>query len=270
MPLTWPVNEDALILWSQVLLSWVLCQYVIFGNDPVIDELGEAANQKRFRQTRRSVALRAVALVGAVLTITWAGWPTLVLAFLLAAAAAALPLLRIVLAVRRSRLGAELEFGGNALVVIVSGLIIGNPSPAPLRGILTIPLSGRHLIFAILLVTILAFLSTAGTHIVRGLLAKVDTLPTTSDANTSTARVDVPEYNRGRVIGVVERLIMTALVAVSAYGALTFLIGAKGLIRSKEFENHQFAEYFLIGTLCSAALAVAFGLLLQGLSRLFW
>ena len=41
------------------------------------------------------------------------------------------------------------------------------------------------------------------------------------------------------------------------------MLGAKGLIRSKEFEDRNFAEYFLIGTLTSILLAEAAGLILQ-------
>jgi hypothetical protein len=80
----------------------------------------------------------------------------------------------------------------------------------------------------------------------------------------------VAEYNRGRIIGAVERLIMAAMVAGGAFSALTFLIGAKGLVRSKKFEDPDFAEYFLIGTLSSAALAIACGLLLHALFDALW
>jgi hypothetical protein len=85
-----------------------------------------------------------------------------------------------------------------------------------------------------------------------------------------TLPVDVAEYNRGRSIGAVERLIMAAMVAGGAFSALTFLIGAKGLVRSKKFEDPDFAEYFLIGTLSSAALAIACGLLLHALFDALW
>jgi hypothetical protein len=67
-----------------------------------------------------------------------------------------------------------------------------------------------------------------------------------------------------------ERLIMATMVAASAFGALTFLIGTKGLIRSKRLEDPAFGEYFLIGTLASAALAIAVGLVVRAVLAALW
>lgn len=116
----------------------------------------------------------------------------------------------------------------------------------------------------------IGFLTRGGTHVVRGLLSKSDAGPLEKGARHAALEVDVAEYNRGRIIGAVERLIMAAMVAGGAFNALTFLIGAKGLVRSKRFEDPDFAEYFLIGTLSSAALAIACGLLLRTLFDALW
>jgi len=217
---------------------------------------------------------RAALLAVALLLISrWTGWGTISLLAVLSGCAIALPLLRISLATRSAPFGAELELGINLVVAIVTALIIGNPVSAPLRGIVIVPVTGDHLALAVLIAAILLFQSTGATHMVRGLLTKVGALPkkpggTANDSDQG--QVDIKEYNRGRVVGVIERLIMTVMVAVGAYSALMFLIGAKGLIRSKELEDHAFAEYFLIGTLASAAIAILFGLLIQGLTRTFW
>ena len=267
MTIRWPVAEDPLILWAQVLLAWVLCVYVVLGNEPIVGELGRSANDELLKRTKRRIFLKALLLSVAIIMIhTWTGFRTAMLILLLAGLAIALPLLRIRFAARKILLGAELEVGVNLLVVVTTAVIIGNPFAAPLRGLIALPVTGNHLTLIIFVVAILLFLSTAGTHIVRGLLAKVGAFPT----KAAEGEIDLKEYNRGRVIGVIERLIMTGLVAVSAYSALMFLMGAKGLMRSKQFENHEFAEYFLIGTLASAAVAIVFGLLLQGLTRYFW
>jgi hypothetical protein len=45
---------------------------------------------------------------------------------------------------------------------------------------------------------------------------------------------------------------------------------AKGLIRSKRLEDPAFGEYFLIGTLASAALAIAIGLLIRAALAALW
>jgi hypothetical protein len=77
--------------------------------------------------------------------------------------------------------------------------------------------------------------------------------------------VDRAEYNRGRIIGAIERMVLVLLVAAGRYEALAFMLAAKGLIRSKALESRDFAEYFIIGTLTSALLALVLGLVLQRL-----
>lgn len=79
--------------------------------------------------------------------------------------------------------------------------------------------------------------------------------------------MDLAEFNRGRIIGVLERFIVLLLMAVQAYQAIAFLMAAKGLIRSKDLESREFAEYFLIGTLASMGLALLCGIVVQLLLR---
>ncbi|HEX6909207.1 MAG TPA: hypothetical protein VF142_02380 [Longimicrobium sp.] len=71
------------------------------------------------------------------------------------------------------------------------------------------------------------------------------------------------EFSRGRIIGILERFIVLLLMAVQAYQAIAFLMAAKGLIRSKDLESRDFAEYFLIGTLASTGLALLGGIAIQ-------
>lgn len=77
----------------------------------------------------------------------------------------------------------------------------------------------------------------------------------TVDHGVTGAAHDETEYNRGRTIGVLERLIAFGLLLESAYGALGLLIAAKGLARFRQLGDRGFAEYFLIGTLLSLTLA---------------
>jgi hypothetical protein len=218
--------------------------------------------------------------------------------------ALALPFARVKLAEKGKPWGAELEVLTNLLAVGLSALLIGDPASAPLRGLFDLSVSSNHLAAVALISAILLFMATGGTHLVRGVLARVDAVPRQTNppetgaapgqhlslaptaapapgapiaptaASSPTAvedqQLDVKEYNRGRVIGIIERTIMTAVVAVGAYAALMFLIGAKGLIRSHELEKHEFAEYFLIGTLASAAVAIVFGLMISGVIRALW
>ncbi len=79
-------------------------------------------------------------------------------------------------------------------------------------------------------------------------------LPTGSD-NT----IDVREFNRGRVIGVLERVLLYSFVLQAQYGAIGFILAAKAFTRFKALDDRPFAEYVLIGTLLSACLALATG-----------
>ncbi|HEX6922459.1 MAG TPA: DUF3307 domain-containing protein [Bacillales bacterium] len=63
----------------------------------------------------------------------------------------------------------------------------------------------------------------------------------------------------GRYIGMIERLlIMIFIIQGTPYG-LPFLIAVKSFTRFKQLENKQFAEYYLIGSMLSALIAVMLG-----------
>jgi hypothetical protein len=65
----------------------------------------------------------------------------------------------------------------------------------------------------------------------------------------------------GATIGVLERLIVSALVLANASTAIGFVIAAKTLARFKQLDDREFAEYYLLGTLASTALAILTSLL---------
>lgn len=60
----------------------------------------------------------------------------------------------------------------------------------------------------------------------------------------------------GARIGQLERAIIVTLVLVGQAGAIGFVMGAKALARFQELDQRPFAEYFLVGTLASAAWAL--------------
>ncbi len=68
---------------------------------------------------------------------------------------------------------------------------------------------------------------------------------------------------RGRTIGILERLLILTLVVMDQWAGIAFVIAAKSLARFKEFDDRDFAEYYLIGTLTSALFAIAVGLALR-------
>ena len=73
--------------------------------------------------------------------------------------------------------------------------------------------------------------------------------------------VDVGEFNRGRVIGLLERTLLYLFILQGQYGAIGFVLAAKAFTRFKALDDRPFAEYVLIGTLLSACLALAAGAL---------
>ncbi len=93
--------------------------------------------------------------------------------------------------------------------------------------------------------------------LVRWLLGRLQIKPGT--IALGDGRIDANEFNRGRVIGLLERVLIYAFVLSGQYGAIGFTLAAKGFTRFKELENRGFAEYVLIGTLLSSSLAMAAG-----------
>jgi hypothetical protein len=108
--------------------------------------------------------------------------------------------------------------------------------------------------------TLLGFLLAANEAnlLVRWLLGRLQIKPGASLAMINPG-IDAGEYNRGRVIGLLERILIYAFVLGGQFGAIGFTLAAKGFTRFKELENRGFAEYVLIGTLLSSSIAMAAG-----------
>lgn len=82
------------------------------------------------------------------------------------------------------------------------------------------------------------------------------------DKNAKDTVVDEAEYNRGRVIGILERLLIFAMAACNQYTAIGFVLGLKAAIRFPELKDRAFAEYVLIGTLLSTIMAITMALII--------
>jgi len=68
-----------------------------------------------------------------------------------------------------------------------------------------------------------------------------------------------PRVGAGELIGILERLLTFLLVASGGWTAVGFVIAAKTAARFPQFEEKEFAEYFLLGTLSSVGLAILAG-----------
>jgi hypothetical protein len=60
----------------------------------------------------------------------------------------------------------------------------------------------------------------------------------------------------GATIGALERLLIVVFVLVGAEAAVGFVIAAKTIARFKQLDDRGFAEYYLLGTLASVAVAI--------------
>jgi hypothetical protein len=94
--------------------------------------------------------------------------------------------------------------------------------------------------------------------VIRAVFDRLDLKPR-SPAGGGIAAVDVGEFNRGRVIGMLERILLYGFVLQGQYGAIGFILAAKAFTRFKALDDRPFAEYVLIGTLLSACLALLIG-----------
>ena len=77
--------------------------------------------------------------------------------------------------------------------------------------------------------------------------------PTTPAAAALTA--PAPPGRVGEAIGILERLLIVTFVLVGAEAAIGLVIAAKTLARFKQLDDRDFAEYYLLGTLASVAVA---------------
>lgn len=71
------------------------------------------------------------------------------------------------------------------------------------------------------------------------------------------------DNNAGRFIGTLERIIILIFIAAGQYGAIGLVLTAKSIARyDKIVKDPEFAEYYLLGTLLSTAVAVVTSLML--------
>jgi hypothetical protein len=80
--------------------------------------------------------------------------------------------------------------------------------------------------------------------------------------------IDVVAYDRGRVIGFLERGLIYAFVLGGHYEAVGFMLVAKAFAHIRHIDDRACLEYILIGTLLSSGLAIAVGELVNHLAVL--
>jgi len=168
---------------------------------------------------------------------------------------------------------AEAEVLKIALVSFCSWAALNTLSAKAPINLIPLPIPRANFIAGLLIGISLLLVSEGGTVIVRGVLDKGGLYPkpkvdpvapaTGGDPAPAPVVVDEKKYNAGRLIGIFERWAIVVFVISGEYSAFGFLFAGKGLIRSKEFETRDFAEYFLLGSFSSTAVAVCVGLILR-------
>ncbi|MGB4135990.1 MAG: hypothetical protein WA971_05470 [Microbacterium sp.] len=141
--------------------------------------------------------------------------------------------------------------GGASVVAVVA---LGDRHPGGLA--LESPFGPVSLDLAILVLGVLVFLLESGNVVVRAALAGEHTWkPSPTEGG----------FKGGRLIGPLERVLAFLLMLVPAYSLLAALLAAKGIVRfpeiSKDGETGARAEYFLVGSLVSWAMALGGALL---------
>lgn len=92
---------------------------------------------------------------------------------------------------------------------------------------------------------------------------QTDNFQTKLQDQKSYVVVSASDVSRGRLIGYLERIIIMILIYKGAYSAIGFVVAAKSLVRFKNLDQREWAEYFLVGTLISTLLGLLLGFLLQ-------
>jgi hypothetical protein len=264
------VISPEFLLWSQSLLLWSIAAYGVMA-DPLREETAPVG------WTRSVLFLLARAILAAALAYPLS--QSIVLPGLLLLTMVFQPLLRYLLPMR---LLAEFESSWIAAFMVCS-LVVIRQFRLP-TCLMPVSISPAQLAALCIMASALLVVVRGGTYFVRGVLRKSGTLPSEKQLNTKSqpstlapvdsiaasadqptqANVDVEEYNRGRLIGNLERIVLTIVVAAGSYAALAFLVAAKGVVRSDEFgKNRDFAEYFLIGSLSSVLVALCAGIALR-------
>lgn len=79
--------------------------------------------------------------------------------------------------------------------------------------------------------------------------------------DNSCVEEDDPQV--GRIIGKLERIIISILVLSNQFGAIGFVLTAKSIARYKQLEDKKFAEKYLVGTLTSVLIAFIVTIILK-------
>lgn len=297
LKVTLPSTQEQILLWVQVIFLWLLAEHFM---DYILERSFKKVRNKYLVIIFSSLLLFLITFFLPGLNKNQMGWRVL-LCMVFTAFSLGLPLLqnfssRLEQGILSKRV-TEIEIITVILFITSTGHIIatGGLQVRLTDSLVNLPISSGQLSYSILVAAAIILLLDSGTRIVRDVLDRTGTVPKKGndasravaaimfleDGTTSIVRgnveiapkddgnqqgasvIDTKEFNRGKYIGNLERLLILGVVLVGSYETIGFIIAGKGLIRAKEFEDRDFAEYFLIGTLTSTAIAIVVGFLLK-------
>lgn len=254
MILSWPNSADGFLVWSHTIAFWAVPTYLLLSDPP--EEVGLT-----ILDWTKTLAVSVIVIVAPLVLLSMPYSAEIV--FLNVVTLFAMGFVRLSKNVRR--LLPWSEFLAPSCYAVLSALVLGDHAIMKTVWI-ELPVSKYRIAAILFAMSLVVWLIYGGTQIVRGVLSNNGVLPKTA----SSGPVDEAEYSRGRVIGNFERMLLAGLLAVGSYQALGFLIAAKGLIRSQDLQDRNKAEYFLIGTLTSTAVALVVGQALQIIRHHLW
>lgn len=112
----------------------------------------------------------------------------------------------------------------------------------------------------LILLTGALFVINEANNPIKYILVNLNVLP-----QDDSKKIDPNELNRGKIIGLIERLLIYTLVISNNMSGIAFIIAAKALARFDDLKERDFAEYFLIGTLLSVSLAFYTGIIIKAI-----
>jgi hypothetical protein len=239
------LEEPPFQLFANLALIWVLANYFPAGH------IDASVRSHRVLATLRLVTV----LFGSWFACGWKdGW---VIALPLCAGTAGLLIARDTIA---RRYLAELE-SVNVIALAGTAWAIRHLS-LTLHPLIQLAAVRNEIPAALLTAAILCYTLRGGNYIVRGFLEKGALIPA-----EPAAVPDEQKVRHGRMIGYLERIVIIAAITAGSFEALGFLVAAKGLIRAKEFDRKEFAEYFLVGSLTSILVSIVAGTMVRALIR---
>lgn len=248
------ISAPTLLLWAHSVLVWVVAHYTISGAAETASvESGNRRSWHQFIGPALRLVLSALA-VGAVSESVWLTVLTAALGTALLATRMRRPHWRV----WEREVVATGAFSWAVLILIEQrNLELRHP-------VVAMATSAEHIAVACLVSALFIFTLGGGTYIVRGIL-------TASGVPQAVGAANQERLKHGRWIGALERAVLFVVLIAGSYEALGFIVAAKGLIRSRQFENQrELTEYFLIGSLASVAVALATGTAARYVIQKFW